>query len=263
MANFNSNDPDKGGYFSEYVNFDQFLMQHNIGQTSPFYNPPQFYGAPYYNTNNPYSLSFPANNGTNNGFMPQQQQSVFSPSNGFNLAQNSNLLATASEFVPQQIPSIQSPTVSSLFASANEFIPKSHSAFDDQSKSADNSSASSTKETKKPNGGHVLDWKSDKSSRVSSSNNNNNNNTDCEVKAKAQSVDSPSKADALLNALSKTRISDAADIESKPLDRSGGAIKKIRNQNRYDSRESISNGKQTNEIFNIFFQNCKYSFIFA
>lgn len=108
MAGFNN--PNENNYFSnEYVNFNQFLMQHNLGGQ----NQPTNYDEP-----NMAQQPFQPNV---SGYDSQGMQQV--PSQNFNneLVLNSNLVPTANEFVPH-FPIAQINT--NLLATASEFIPK-------------------------------------------------------------------------------------------------------------------------------------------
>lgn len=119
MSGFN---PNENNYFgSNYVNFDQFLMQHNIvGQQAQYFHP------------QPIGLSFDQNI-IQQSFAPQSNVNIFDDSpvqpqqqqqNGqfYNndLVQNSNLVPTAEEFIPQQSTQISN---TNLVATATEFIP--------------------------------------------------------------------------------------------------------------------------------------------
>lgn len=118
MAGFNN--PNENNYFgNDYVNFNQFLMQHNLGGQNQFFN--------YEQPNMPQQPFLP-NMG---GYDGQGMQQV--PSQHFNneLVLNSNLVPTASEFVPHfpvaQINSstnTNTSTNTNLLATASEFIPK-------------------------------------------------------------------------------------------------------------------------------------------
>lgn len=204
MASFDGNDQnERNGHFSEYVNFDQFLMQHNIGQTSPIYtNNPAFY-----TPSNVYSMP-----------MFGQQQQIQAPVN----VGHSNLVATANEFFPQANTSTQSTTSSSavLRPGVEEFVPNKHST---NFSGERNANTSHTNESK-------------------TSNNNGSGNAGSNGTNKVEKLED--KVHSLSNALGNTHI------ESKPLDKSGGAIKKVRNQNRYDSREFASNGMPSLSYFN-------------
>lgn len=206
MANVNSNDDGKNGCFSQYVNFDQFLMQHNIGNSSSILNNQQSHGNDYQplDSNNFNLTSYNNNSQWNNGMY----------NNGFNqhqasVVENSNLVATASEFVPQT-PNVL-PWNSSLTANADEFIPKN------QHKSTEES---------------IKDVHNKK--QISKSSNESTTNTEI-----------------LANTLNNTHISSDSSLK---LNATGGAIKKIRNQNqRNDSIERDTNGKSYHfYIINIF-----------
>lgn len=216
MANYNSNDRNKG-YFDQYVNFDQFLMQHNMNSWSPMHGQqqPSDYGflaqsPTLYNSNSPYN-----SNGSPNEVFHQ------SASGGFhmpNWQQSSNLTATASEFVPQQVSSNPSSS-STLFATASEFFPRYQQGFDRPAR------ANPSNETKQAN---TISCDKDNKDSV----------------APKVTDDSASKTDSVIEALSNTHISQGNRSESRPLNSSGGAIKKVRSQDyRNDSRDRHSNGK--------------------
>lgn len=104
MASYNPNKQQNNYYGQEYINFNQFLMQHNIGSANVHADAPfseQSHTAnsmQYYQPGISYSTYGP--------LISQQQTSASDILNNthFNpeLAENSNLLATASEFVPIQ-----------------------------------------------------------------------------------------------------------------------------------------------------------------
>lgn len=121
MAGYNPNENPNDYFSNEYINFNQFLQQHNIGSAIQFYgnNAPYGFGnQPDMNNTevlNEQVLNTPLLPDTiqyfPRQFMPlvqqqqqQQQQLSMNPLNDtqFNeeLARNSNLLPTANEFVP-------------------------------------------------------------------------------------------------------------------------------------------------------------------
>lgn len=206
MANYNANKQENGGCFNQYVNFDQFLMQHNIGNASPFYSPQQPFGYPVYNNyqNSPqtgFNASASQQQQQQNGYHHQSNSPMangnFYPS--VDQIQNSNLVATASEFVPQKATTSESmppkATNSTLLASADEFIPKNKTNIDAEA---------ATRSTGNKNRSPRNDG-----------------------------------ADSVTDRLSRTHISD--DAENTSLNSSGGAIKKIRNT-RTDSGDRQSSG---------------------
>lgn len=201
MANYNKNRQANGGCFDQYINFDQFLMQHNIGNPSPFYGPQER------------DVNYPSYNNPPTGFnaRPQQQQSTVANGNYHstpaNSLQNSNLLVTAPEFVPQQINN------SNLTVDANEFVPN-------RSKSHNNESRAVSK-------------KSEPSSI-----------DDAVVAMAGNKKQSPRHeriADSVIEILNNTHIFEEQSGANTSLDSSGGAIKKIRNQ-RNNSRDRQSTG---------------------
>lgn len=228
MANYNNNDRNKGGYFDQYVNFDQFLMQHNINNWSPLRGQQSGFGSVPPNSepltsNSSFQSSY--NSPTPNGafyFRSQAQSNANSGYGTSNRAQNSNLTVTASEFIPQPQPST-APSGSSLLATASEFIPRNLLGFDKPSIS---------NETRRTD--------------TAPCDNNGKNNkiaTNC-------TGDNASKTDSVIEALSNTHISDGKSTEAKALNSSGGAIKKVRSQDyRNDSRDRHSNGELKSTIF--------------
>lgn len=220
MANYNKNDRNKGGYFDQYVNFDQFLMQHNINNWSPLRGQ-QSYGfqsPSTYNSNTPFHQQNPSNGSfhfqsnaespTGGGFRPPQDW-----------LQNSNLTATASEFVPQMAQNTANS--STLLATASEFVPRTQQNFD------------------KPQPPPTTTISDNKQSNTVLCDMGKNDRIATKV-----TDEHASKTDSVIEALSNTHISDGNNIESKPLNSSGGAIKKVRSQDyRNDSRDRHSNGK--------------------
>lgn len=211
MANYNNNERSKGGYFDQYVNFDQFLMQHNINCWSPmrgsqYENGRMGQGASSFNSNQ----SFQPPNGA--AFHPQSP-SGFSAAGSSNWIQNSTLTATASEFIPHQAPhrSGNSP----LLATASEFVPRAvHSDKPELS-------ISETKQS------HANPCDTDRNRRTANKVN-----------------DIASNTESVIAALNQTHISEPGTSASKPHNSTGGAIKKVRSQDyRNDSRDRISNGE--------------------
>lgn len=217
MANYNNNDRNKGGYFDQYVNFDQFLMQHNINNWSPLrgQQPQSGYGFQSPSTYNNSNTPFHQQNSSNGAF--HFQSHTDSPTGGgfrppSDWIQSSNLTPTASEFVPQAIQSTS--TSSTLLATASEFVPRIQHNFD----------RLPTSDSKQSN---TVSCDMDKNERL----------------ATKATDENASKTDSVIEALSNTHISDGNKNESKPLNSSGGAIKKVRSQDyRNDSRERHSNG---------------------
>lgn len=220
MANYNNNDRNKGGYFDKYVNFDQFLMQHNVRgpQTGNSFMPPSYTAtsAPPFNSNSAFQSY-----GNPNGafyFHPQPIASAGFSSPVANWIQNSNLTPTANEFVPQHVTN--TPSNSSLLATACEFIPRNLLECDrppaKMGPSSEQKYASSTSADA----------------------------VQCDISIKSDTASSASKTDSVIEALSNTHISDEKQsTETKALNSSGGAIKKVRNQDyRSDSRDRHSNG---------------------
>lgn len=194
MENCNNNKNRKGGYFDQYVNFDQFLMQHNINNWSPHRgseNGGYGFGQDSYGASNSSSSHFQSHNG------PSISGEYRPPSDWL---QSSNLTPTAAEFVPQ--------SASTLVPTANEFVPRN--------------SQKAKEATNKQSNTVVCDM--DKNDRI------------------APKDENASKTDSVIEALSKTHISDST---TRPLNSSGGAIKKVRNQDYRDtdSRDRHSNGR--------------------
>lgn len=220
MSNYNKNDRNKGGYFDQYVNFDQFLMQHNINNWSPLRSPQSSYGFPpppsldpFKNDSSFHSHTTPNSNGA---FYFHPQSNVSSGFGPPNSVQSSNLTATASEFIPQQATSTSNS--SSLLATACEFIPKHLLAPDKPLKELSNN------ETKRTD---IVPCDIGRNSRAVS------NATD----------DNTTKTESVIEKLSNTHISDGNKAETNTLNSSGGAIKKVRSQDyRNDSRDRHSNG---------------------
>lgn len=224
MANFNQNDRNKGGYFDQYVNFDQFLMQNNINSWSPLRNPPSGFGLTPQQASNPYNNSpFHFQSDQNNAFQIQQNADSNAGA-GFgssNWTQNSNLTVTASEFIPQQPSCIANS--STLVATANEFVPRMQPfGLDKQSKELP------TNESKQSNTALTL-CDMDKNDKI----------------ATKVTGENTSKTNFVIEALNNTHISDGGKSSAtKTLNTTGGAIKKIRSQDyRNDSRDRHSNGE--------------------
>lgn len=231
MANYNNNDRNKGGYFDQYVNFDQFLMQHNINNYSPSRGPPSGNGGFAPSAGTP-SNTFQSHNGGGGSSSSSNNQHhggpfYFSPptpqSSSANWIQNSNLTATATEFIPQQTLGITNN--SALAATANEFVPRKQKGEGKQQHSGESkpivslataaAAAAASFSLAAPNFDSSVS--SDKSKGGSASN----------------------QTESVIEALSNTHISDG-----KALNSSGGAIKKVRSQDyRNDSRDRHPNGE--------------------
>lgn len=212
MANYNNNDRNKSGYFNQYVNFDQFLMQHNINNWS------SHRGA---QTTNRFNQMDPHN--SNSSFHPNvsSHNPPHTASGSYrppaDWLQSSNLTVNASEFVPQTAQSAAS--CSTLLATANEFIPRNNHGFDEKPKKE-----SSTSENIQSNTVLCDMGKNDR------------------VKTKKTDENAP-KTDIVTQALNNTHISDGNTNDSISLSSSGGAIKKVRSQDyRNDSRDRHING---------------------
>lgn len=240
MANYNNNDRSKGGYFDQYVNFDQFLMQHNINNWSPSRGPPSGnagFGPSAGTTSN----TFQTYNGvgsSNSGnqhhggtfyFHPQSANSnaVFSPpplaQPSSNWVQNSNLTATATEFIPQQTPAVANN--SALAATASEFVPRK------QKSDAKQKHAGESKPTVS-----LATAAAAAAASFSLASPNFDSSASCD-KSKGDSASN--QTESVIQALSNTHISDG-----KALNSSGGAIKKVRSQDyRNDSRDRHPNGE--------------------
>lgn len=221
MANYNNNNNNrsKKSYFDQYVNFDQFLTQHNINNWSPLRGPQSGYGLTPQNQNSdPFNSSFQPSNGVHSF----QSRSESNASDGFNTSswvQNSTLTPTASEFIPQQTSSASNPSSSSLLASATEFVPRSQKGF-----------AKPSKEYAKSDTKHTAESTCDKEK--------------IDKIANKVTDENASKTDSVIEALCKTHISDGNNTDTKLLNSSGGAIKKVRSQDyRNDSRDRHSNGE--------------------
>lgn len=214
MANYNRNRQANGGCFDQYINFDQFLMQHNIGSPSPFYSPrASDFNHPTYN-NQPTGFNARPQNSGHHAQQQQQQQSTVANGNFFptptDSFQSSNLLVTAPEFVPQKV------TNSNLAIDADEFVPNRTKTHSNESRaelkksepSKDDSVVATGNKKQSPRREHERD------ERITES---------------------------VIEKLNSTHIFDEQSGASTSLDTSGGAIKKIRNQ-RNNSRERQSTG---------------------
>lgn len=218
MANYNKNDRNKG-YFDQYVNFDQFLMQHNINNWSPLRSPPSGFAQQHFNPYN--NTPFHSYNDPMNTVQVHPNSGPSTSAGGAgssNWVQNSNLTASATEFIPQQTSSTATNTFT-LLATANEFVPRNQQGFDKMA----------TNESKQSNSTLCDMGKND-------------------TIAPKVTDENTSKTNFVIEALNNTHISDGKNTEeSKTLNSSGGAIKKVRSQDyRNDSRERHPNG----EFFN-------------
>lgn len=205
MANYNKNRQANGGCFDQYINFDQFLMQHNIGNPSPFYGPQER------------DVNYPSYNNPPTGFnaRPQQQQSTVANGNYYppptDLLQNSNLLVTAPEFVPQKINN------SNLTVNADEFVPN-------RTKTHNNQAKAELKNSKPSKDDSVIAADNKKQS------------------PRRERERDERIPESVIEKLNDTHIFDEQNgAQSTSLDSSGGAIKKIRNQ-RNNSRDRHSTG---------------------
>lgn len=210
---------------NEYVNFDQFLMQHNFGGNSSQYynNVPTAMNYPSY----PSLYTIPSNgtleqnldtyNPYNGLYQPSLPQPNFDFDFNPNLVHNSNLMATANEFVPHfapTSPSMPAPGTSPLMANAMEFVPRS-TAFNE-------SAATNVMAATSPNDGQTF------GGAVSKDSFTGNN------RHKQQQ----SNQDALMNALRKTHIEDSMTADA--LASGGGAIKKVKNGNSREGKEMMT-----------------------
>lgn len=204
MAGYNPND-NKNEYFgNEYINFDQFLMQHNIGNA----NAPQVF--------NPFiAPDFSSYYSAYNGLYPQPTALNDEYYNS-DLAQNSNLVPTATEF----IPNFPAPLLPSqpLLANATEFIPQNISYA----------------ETNRTNDVYDSNAPPDSSGRNDfffppDDQSHNNNRAMPELK-----YDESSKSETLLNAMRTTSIGNSSSSSSS-LTKAGGAIKKVKDSNQTNS----------------------------
>lgn len=205
---------------NEYVNFDQFLMQHNFGGNS----------SQYYN-NSPttmnYSYSTPYTNPSNGTH--EQNQSSYNQYSGFyqpqppagfdynpNLVHNSNLMATANEFVPHFVPNtaaaMPAPGTSPLMANAVAFVPRSSALNENPATLVMASTSTNDGSASRPSG------------RGSMENFTSNNRPNVQ-----------SNQDALMNALRKTHLDDPLIAAAQSS--AGGAIKKVKNGNSRDGKE--------------------------
>lgn len=217
MANYNKNRQANGSCFDQYINFDQFLMQHNIGSPSPFYSPRvSDFNYPTYDSQ---AMGFNPRSQINGHYTQQQQQqpqqqqkqqqSTVANGNFYPPAdslQNSNLLVTAPEFVPQKSPN------SNLTVDANEFVPI-------RSKTHNNESRAELKKSEPSKDDPIVAMAGNKK----------------------QSPRHERITDSVIEKLNNTHIFDEQSGASTSLDSSGGAIKKIRNQ-RNNSRDRQSTG---------------------
>lgn len=221
MANYNNNERNKSGYFDQYVNFDQFLMQHNINNFSPLRSSQSGVGFTPTNSeavNSNSSFHSYTASGSNNAFYFHSQSNASSDFGTQNWMPNSNLTATANEFIPQQ--ATNTSTSSSLLATASEFIPKNLLMAPDKS----------FKE--------ISNCENKQTDTVSGESRKNDRST-------VNAIDfNTTKTESVIEALSNTHISDGDKTTANPLSSSGGAIKKVRSQDyRNDSRDRHSNGK--------------------
>lgn len=216
---------------NDYVNFDQFLMQHNFGgNSSQYYNnaPPSAvnYTYPYQNLFIGDVYSPP--NGDAYNLYPDGYQSQ--PSFGYypELVQNSNLMATASEFVPTSmpaapslpvapslptVPSFPAPGTSPLLASAVEFVPRN------------------------------VAFNANPATVVTASNSTNDAQSFGGTTSKANSTSSsrqkaPTDQDALMNALRKTHIDEPSTAAATPS--ASGTIKKLKNGNSREGKTKVN-----------------------
>lgn len=248
------NNSNENNYFgNNYVNFDQFLMQHNIGGQANFFSTP------------PLTINY-----NNHNMLPQQQQPAYDQllSNSASIAEgpmlpaqhnqthaqpqyfnnelalNSNLVPTANEFVPQYtFPSLNT----NLMATANEFIPKSSSS------SAINEAVAYSSSPINFFGSPLPVSNDNLSSFQMPIDNNNEVLNDCAPLMVKSSVPSaqPSSARMLTalsisdgvnkNASANDKAAPVASSNANGLSVNGGAIKKIRNTYSRDSRKSNSN----------------------
>lgn len=145
MSGYPPNGNDDRYLNQQYVNFDQFLVQHNIGSSpQAFYTPNQ--NGYYQEPNHPISSS-PAQTNSHRMARRQQQQqqqpSSFAPfpppphraMQQF-LVQNSNLIPTAKEFIPNaNSPSTSTDNVSNFtncVNSTNDSLPPNENIINDR-----------------------------------------------------------------------------------------------------------------------------------
>lgn len=111
MAGYNPNEHPNSYFGNEYINFNQFLIQHNIAAANQFLDTDMSAGATsnqQSHISNPMQYYRPGDNYNPYGQFIEQQASTSVLLNNTHfdaeLAKNSNLLATANEFVPTQAP---------------------------------------------------------------------------------------------------------------------------------------------------------------
>lgn len=210
MAGHNPNDNQNQYFDNEYINFDQFLMQHNISNNATFYEEP--------------SLRYPYNVGGSmrsnqlshysghdyNGFYQPQMAAPKSDYSNADFVHNSNLLPTAVEFVPTSSGTHTNHN-QSLHFNATEFVPKAR--FNKQYCEITGDS------TDKKENINLLD-KANSNVGDSGSNALNNN-----YKKKE---DSSSAIDMVLNELEASHIADIAAPNQRIPNVAGGAIRKIK-----------------------------------
>lgn len=225
MSGFHGDDSqgnENNMFGNDYVNFDQFLMQHNFGgNSSQYYNnaPPNAvnYSFPYPNLSVGDVYNPP--NGDAYTLYPECYQSQPNFDYYPGLVQNSNLMATASEFVPTfipaapslpvapslpTVPSFPAPGTSPLMASAVEFVPRN------------------------------VAFNANPATVVTASNSTNDAQSFGGTASKANLTSSnrqkaPTDQDALMNALRKTHIDEPSTTAAMPS--ASGTIKKLKNGN--------------------------------
>lgn len=248
------NNPNENNYFgNNYVNFDQFLMQHNIGGQAQYFTAPL--GIDTFDQQNMSQRPYEA---VPTFFdEPPTAPAINNQKNGqyFNndLVLNSNLVPTANEFVPQYtFP----PINTNLIATASEFIPKSSDCNNEQYSNTGYSSSSMNDGFATPASSSVADAPFENSvTTFQTSNDNNNKMWNDNVKVGDVDVKSQMRPDQLLAAISISDESknviatNSTTNSSSPANGmpsgNGGAIKKSRSTQNKESRR-INHDTQNN-----------------
>lgn len=175
-------------YFSQYVNFDQFLMQHNIGNSAMPFNQR-------------------SSGGVGNGHHAHSRTGTMPNDSNHNNGNNNNTqwhngIGTGFDQY-RESPRVAS---SNLVATAAEFVPRGNRC-----------SSSANAEAFTPRGQHA-----------SAGEGNRNSETNKGRWRREANATTAAATETLTNALSNARISDGAGVELRS---SGGAIKKVRDQN--------------------------------
>lgn len=240
MARYNPNENTDDYFGNEYIDFNQFLLQHNIGA-----------GTQFIGNNAPYDQQldmngteqqlmnqmqyFPANGADYNPLMQQQQVSMFPLNDAHfdaDLARNSNLLPTANEFVPNFAMPANDPQ---LFTTAYDMM---------QQQQALPSHLQMHQQYMDPN---LLSYGLNQllPEAFNSNANNNDNGFGRNDKAPADNIRSSERPEvAMLEALKAAQIDDTdRNANRTELNKAGGAIKKVRSVN----SESLTENKSSKE----------------